>query len=114
MVLLKGADARGLSFFTAYDSRKGSELEANPRAALLFHWSPLGRQVRVEGDVERLAEAESDAYWETRPVASRRSAAASPQSAVVGSRDELEQSVTGTPEDVSRPRRWGGYLLTPS
>ena len=114
MVLLKGADERGLAFFTAYDSRKGSELEANPRAALLFHWSPLGRQVRVEGDVEQLAEAESDAYWQTRPVASRRSAAASPQSAVVASRDALEQAVAETPEDVARPRRWGGYLLAPS
>ena len=114
MVLLKGADERGLTFYSAYDSRKGAELAANPRAALLLHWSALGRQVRVEGEVARLPAHESDAYWETRPVASRRSAAASPQSSVVGSRAELEDAFRATSEDVARPERWGGYVLAPS
>ena len=84
MLLLKSADERGFIFFTGYTSRKGRELEANPRAALLFHRP--GIQVRVEGRVERLAAAESDAYWATRPADSRRSAAASDQSQPIGSR----------------------------
>src|SRR5512140_1727582 len=91
MVLLKSADEQGFTFFTGYTSRKGRELESNPRAALLFH--EPGIQVRVEGRVERLTEAESDAYWATRPPASRRSAAASNQSQPLGSRDELEAAV---------------------
>ena len=83
MVLLKGVDERGLVFFTNYSSRKGDELEQNPRAALLFHWQPLGRQVRVEGPVARVDRAESEAYARSRPRASQLSALASPQSAVV-------------------------------
>ena len=89
MVLLKEADDVGVVFFTNYESRKGRELRENPRAALLVH-SP-GRQIRIEGDVERLSAGESDAYWETRPHASRRSAVASRQSEVVASREELER-----------------------
>jgi pyridoxamine 5'-phosphate oxidase len=111
MVLLKSADERGFTFFTGYESRKGRELEANPRAALLFHRP--GIQVRVEGRVERIAPEESDAYWATRPAASRRSAAASQQSREIGSRAELEAAVAAQPERPPRPERWGGYRLIP-
>jgi pyridoxamine 5'-phosphate oxidase len=111
MVLLKSADARGFTFFTGYESRKGRELAENPRAALLFHRP--GIQVRVEGRVERLPEAESDGYWETRPPASRRSAAASRQSQPVESRAELEAAVAAQPAAPPRPARWGGYRLVP-
>jgi pyridoxamine 5'-phosphate oxidase len=111
MVLLKSADAAGFTFFTGYDSRKGRELEANPRAALLFHRP--GIQVRVEGRVERLAPEESDAYWATRPAASRRSAAASHQSEPIASREALEAAVAAQPPEPPRPDRWGGYRLLP-
>src|SRR5436190_23729672 len=111
MVLLKSADERGFTFFTGYDSRKGRELEANPRAALLFHRP--GIQVRVEGPVARVPEPDPDAYWETRPEALRRSAAASRQSQPVGSREELEAAVDAQPTQPPRPARWGGYRLVP-
>jgi pyridoxamine 5'-phosphate oxidase len=111
MVLLRSADERGFTFFTGYTSRKGCELEANPRAALLFHRP--GIQVRVEGRVERVPAAESDAYWATRPPGSRRSAAASDQSQPVSSRDELEAAVAAQPAEPPRPERWGGYRLVP-
>jgi pyridoxamine 5'-phosphate oxidase len=111
MVLLKSADERGFTFFTSYESRKGRELEANPRAALLFHRTDI--QVRVEGHVERIPPPESDAYWQTRPAASRRSAAASRQSEPVGSREELEAAVAAQPAEPPRPERWGGYRLVP-
>jgi pyridoxamine 5'-phosphate oxidase len=113
MVLLKEADDDGIVFFTNYASRKGRDLRENPRAALLIY-SP-GRQIRIEGDVERLPADESDAYWETRPLRSRAGAAASRQSAVLQSRAELEQAVeeivaAGPPP---RPSHWGGFRLTP-
>jgi pyridoxamine 5'-phosphate oxidase len=111
MVLLKQADARGFVFFTNYESRKGGELEANPRAALLFHRP--GIQVRVEGVVERLPVEESDAYWASRPAGSRRSAAASRQSRPIGSRAELEAAVAAQPAEPPRPSFWGGYLVVP-
>ena len=111
MVLLKGADERGLVFFTSYESRKGRELGDNPRAALLFR--PPGRQVRVEGVVERVAREESDAYWLSRPPASRRSAAASRQSQPIESRATLEAAVAAQPEEPPRPPWWGGYRLVP-
>jgi pyridoxamine 5'-phosphate oxidase len=111
MVLLKSADERGFTFYTGYTSRKGRELEANPRAALLFH-AP-GIQVRVEGRVERVPAAESDAYWASRPAGSRRSAAASHQSEPIGSREELEAAVARLPAEPERPARWGGYRLIP-
>ncbi|MEP7336113.1 MAG: pyridoxamine 5'-phosphate oxidase [Actinomycetota bacterium] len=118
MVLLKGADERGLTFFTNYDSRKGAELAANPRAALLAYWPGSGRQVRVEGEVTRLDAAESDAYFATRPAGSRVSAAASPQSAVVADRAELERRVADLRarhgEDPPRPESWGSYRLVPA
>jgi pyridoxamine 5'-phosphate oxidase len=113
-VLLKDAGERGLSFFTNSESRKGAELAENPRAALVLYWHALGRQVRVEGDVERLAAAESDSYFESRPPGSRRSAAVSPQSRVIGSRRELELAAATLGDDVPRPESWGGYLLVPS
>jgi pyridoxamine 5'-phosphate oxidase len=111
MVLLKQADERGFVFFTNYESRKGAELDANPHAALLFHRP--GIQVRVEGPVERLPAAESDAYWATRPAGSRRSAAASRQSQPIGSRAELEAAVAAQPAEPPRPARWGGLRLLP-
>jgi pyridoxamine 5'-phosphate oxidase len=112
MVLLKQADANGLVFFTHYGSRKGRELEANPRAALLFHWDALGRQVRVEGAVERLPAAESDAYFATRPEGARAGAHASRQSEVLESRDELERRLAEV-DPGSRPEHWGGFRLVP-
>jgi pyridoxamine 5'-phosphate oxidase len=111
MVLLKEANERGFVFFTNYGSRKGSDVAANPRAALLFHLP--GRQIRVEGDVARLPAAESDAYWSTRPPGSRVGAVASRQSEVLGSREELERRVAAVPADPPRPDFWGGFLLTP-
>ena len=110
-LLLKSADERGFTFFTNYESRKGEELTANPYAALLFRRP--GIQVRVEGPVHRLDAAESDAYWATRPAASRRSAAASRQSQPIASRAELEAQVAAQPAEPPRPARWGGFRLRP-
>jgi pyridoxamine 5'-phosphate oxidase len=112
MVLLKQADEQGLVFFTNYESRKGRELAENPRAALLLH-SP-GRQVRIEGPVERIPDDESDAYWATRPLRSRAGAYASRQSEVLESREELEGRVEEAELlDPARPAHWGGFRLTP-
>jgi pyridoxamine 5'-phosphate oxidase len=118
MVLLKGHDERGFVFFTSYAGRKARELESNPCAALLFSWDPLGRQVRVEGPVERVGEDESDAYFRARPRASRLAVWAAAQSEPVGSREELEQAVARAAErfpgdEVPRPPSWGGYRLRP-
>ena len=116
MVLLKGFDARGFRFFTGYESRKGRELAVNPRAALLFHWHDLGRQVRIEGVVARVPAEESDAYFGSRPLPSRLSAVASAQSEPVAGRAELESRVAalaGEPEPP-RPAAWGGYVLEPA
>ena len=113
MVLLKGADERGFAFFTSYESRKGSELEANPRAALLFYWEPLGRQVRVEGTIERAPAKESDAYFASRAPGSRAGAAASRQSRPLAERSELDRAVAELGDDVPRPEWWGGYRLRP-
>jgi len=117
MVLLKDITERGLTFFTGYESRKGGELAANPRAALLLYWPARGRQVRVEGAVERIDPAESDAYWATRPSGSRVSAAASPQSRVVADRAELERRVADVRarygDEPPRPATWGGFRLEP-
>jgi pyridoxamine 5'-phosphate oxidase len=93
MVLLKEYDERGFVFFSNYESRKGSELAENPRAALLFHWDPLGRQVRIEGPVERVSDAETAAYVRSRPRGSQLSALASPQSQTVADRSVLERRV---------------------
>jgi pyridoxamine 5'-phosphate oxidase len=118
MVLLKGFDERGFAFFTGYVSRKAVELDANPRAALLFYWDPLGRQVRIEGSVERVSEDESDAYFSTRPRGAQLAATASRQSAVLSGRDELDARVAELERehegaDVPRPAHWGGYRLIP-
>lgn len=117
-VLLRGFGDDGLRFFTNYDSRKGRELGENPWAEALFYWSPLDRQVRITGRVERLPAADSDAYWADRPFGSRLAAAASPQSEVVPSRDALEERfarLAGEHEggDVPRPVGWGGYRIVP-
>jgi pyridoxamine 5'-phosphate oxidase len=118
MVLLKGFDERGLVFFSHRTSRKGRELEANPRAALLFHWSPLGRQVRVEGRVEHVSEEESDAYFETRPRGAQLGALASRQSEQLGSRAELDERLAEVQGElgagpVPRPPTWGGFRVVP-
>jgi pyridoxamine 5'-phosphate oxidase len=118
MVLLKGFDERGFVFFTGYVSRKSTELETNSRAALLFYWDPLGRQVRIEGDVGRVTDAESDAYFATRPRGAQLAAAASRQSAVLSGRDELDARVAELESEhsgvgVPRPDHWGGYRLLP-
>ena len=120
LVLLRGLDT-GLVFFTDYGSAKAADLEANPRAAAVLHWMlPVHRQVRVTGPVAHTAAVESDRYWASRPVASRRSALASHQSEVIASRAELEDRVAalaacgdGDPR-LARPERWGGYRITPT
>jgi pyridoxamine 5'-phosphate oxidase len=119
MVLLKSFDERGLVFFSHYKSRKGRELLVNPRAALLFHWSPLGRQVRVEGDVVRLGEEESDAYFATRPRGAQIGALASAQSEPLESREVLEERIAEIADElgegpVERPAMWGGFLVAPN
>jgi pyridoxamine 5'-phosphate oxidase len=118
MVLMKGFDDRGLSFFTNYGSRKGDELEANPQAALLFYWPELGRQVRIEGTVSRVERGETEAYAHSRSRASQLSALASPQSRSVPDRNWLEQQVEElerehTGADLPVREDWGGYRLEP-
>ena len=116
VVLCRGIDEHGLRFFTNYESRKGVEIAENPRAAAAFHWPALGRQLRVEGGVERLPEAESNAYFASRPRAHQLSARVSPQSRPIASFEELEQRAAleaknaGT-DEISRPPSWGGYRL---
>ena len=117
-VLLKGVDERGFVFFTNYESRKGRELAANPRAALVFHWAQEPRrQVLVTGSVEKIPEGESDAYYATRPVGSRLAAWASRQSRPIAGRQELERAYAGAEEahggDPPRPPYWGGFVLSP-
>jgi pyridoxamine 5'-phosphate oxidase len=117
MVLLKGFDAEGFVFYTNLESRKALELAANPRAALLFWWDRLHRQVRVEGEVGPVGGQEVDAYFASRPYGSRIGALASPQSRVIDGRGGLEARVAELaarhPGDVPRPRHWGGYRLRP-
>lgn len=118
MVLLKGVDDQGFVFYTNYRSPKAKELEENPQAALVFYWTQLDRQVRVEGRVERVSAEESDDYFQTRPRESQLGAAASPQSEVIESRDVLETSWRELDElyrncPVERPLHWGGYRLKP-
>jgi pyridoxamine 5'-phosphate oxidase len=118
MVLLRGVDRRGFVFYTNYESRKAAELAANPRAALVFWWGELRRQVRVEGPVERTSQEESAAYFRTRPPGSRLSAWASPQSRVIPGRSVLDERVAELaarhPDgEVPLPPFWGGYRLVP-
>jgi pyridoxamine 5'-phosphate oxidase len=119
VVLLKGADQQGFTFFTDYRSQKGRELEDNPRAALAFYWGELERQVRITGTVSRVAREESEAYFRTRPRGSRLGAWASEQSAVLPGRAALEARVREVAarhpdEDVPLPPHWGGYRLRPA
>lgn len=117
MVLVKSIDERGFGFFTNRESRKGGELAANPRAALLFHWPELRRQVRAEGPVERMPDDESAAYFASRPVGSRLAAWASPQSEPIPGRAELERRYadagTRFGGDPPLPPFWGGFRLVP-
>ncbi len=118
IVLLKGADARGFAFYTNHDSRKGRELDGQPRAALVFWWPPLERQVRVEGRVERVEDAEADAYYASRPRGSRLGAWASPQSDEIPDRDVLdarlgEATARFGDGEIQRPPFWGGYRVVP-
>jgi pyridoxamine 5'-phosphate oxidase len=115
-VLLKGFDGRGFVFFSGYGSRKGREVAENPAAALLFHFAPLGRQVRIEGVAERVPRGESEEYWQSRPLGSRLSAAASRQSEPIGSRAELETRVEElrAAGDPGLPDHWGGYRVIPA
>jgi pyridoxamine 5'-phosphate oxidase len=118
MVLLKGFDERGFVFFTGFESRKGRELAENSRAALLFYWDPLGRQVRIEGDVARVAREESDEYFHSRPRSAQLAALASRQSEVLADRGELESRYAALEReldgrDVPLPDAWGGFRLVP-
>jgi pyridoxamine 5'-phosphate oxidase len=117
IVLVKGYDERGFVWYTNYRSRKGRELAHNPRAALLFHWPELERQVRIEGTVSRVDAAESDAYYASRPLDSRIGAWASPQSEVIASRAELVAAAARYGAQFllhpPRPDHWGGYRLAP-
>jgi pyridoxamine 5'-phosphate oxidase len=116
-VLLRGVSAEGFVFFTNYGSRKGREIAANPSVALIFSWVPAERQVIVTGTATPVARAESAAYWASRPEESRLASAASPQSAVVGSRSELEAAVDALaadhPDGVPLPDGWGGFRVAP-
>jgi pyridoxamine 5'-phosphate oxidase len=118
MVLLKAADDSGFVFFTGYASRKGRELDANPRAALLFHWQDLGRQVRVEGPVERVSGADSDAYFAGRPRGAQIAAVASRQGRVLESRQQLDDAVAALEREYAGrelpvPDWWGGFRIVP-
>ena len=117
MVLMKSFDEQGFAFHTGYGSRKGRELDANPQAALLFHWRPLGRQVRIEGRAERAPRAESEAYFRTRAPGARLSAIASRQSEEIESREALEARVADARaaygDDPPLPEHWGGYRVVP-
>ena len=118
VLLLKGLDERGFTFFSNYDSAKGRQLAARPFAAMTFFWPSLERQVRIEGRVERVTAAESDGYYQVRPLGSRIGAWASPQSKVIRDRAELESLLTETEKRFQGqtphcPPHWGGYRLLP-
>lgn len=118
IVLLKGVDSRGFTFFTNHGSRKARDIEENPRGALVFWWTELDRQVRIQGTFERTSSRESAAYFATRPRQSQLSATASPQSQVVPSRQALIEAVAQAEvacesRDVPCPETWGGYRLVP-
>ncbi|OLP15690.1 pyridoxamine 5'-phosphate oxidase [Leptolyngbya sp. 'hensonii'] len=118
IVLLKGVDDRGFTFFTNYESHKGQELRDNPQAALVFLWHELERQVRIAGPVEQVSEAESDEYFQIRPLSSQLGAWVSPQSRVIPDRDFLEQGLQRVEAEyqgrmIPRPPHWGGYRVCP-
>ena len=119
IVLLKGYDEKGFVFFTNYESRKALEMAANPFATLVFFWKELERQVRIEGAVEKISAADSDAYFQSRPEGSRIGAWASPQSRVIDNREILEENVKQLGIKygegfIPRPEHWGGYLVAPT
>lgn len=119
IVLLRGYDERGFCFYTHYESRKATEIAANPWVALLFWWGALGRQIRIEGQIARLSAAESDSYYHSRPLGSRLGAWVSPQSQVIAGRQQLEadlQALEATYREQAPPRPdfWGGYRVTPA
>ena len=118
VVLIKGVDERGMVFFTNYQSHKGQDLAANNRAALLFFWPELERQIRIEGRVETVSAADSDEYYQSRPSLSRIGAWASPQSQILSSRTELEARFAAFSaehgENPPRPAHWGGYRVVPN
>lgn len=119
IVLLKGFDESGFTFFTNYESHKALDMEDNPQVALLFFWKELQRQVRIEGRVHKIDESESDTYFAGRPTGSKLGAWASPQSRVIASRNELEATLQQVTErfkntEIVRPQHWGGYQVTPS
>ena len=119
IVLLKQVDDQGFVFFTNYDSQKGQDLQANPFASLVFFWDVIQRQVRIEGQVEKIAQADSEAYFQSRPKGSQIGAIASPQSQVISSREVLQEKVAQLEKDFAdkeklpRPDNWGGYRLIP-
>jgi len=118
VVLLKGLDGRGFVFFTNYESRKGRELEVNPRASLLFPWLALERQVEIEGSVSKISREEIEAYFHSRPRPSQVAAWASPQSGIISGRSVLEESVKQLEkkhagQEVPLPPNWGGYRVAP-
>lgn len=118
IVLLKGYDESGFTFFSNYDSHKAQDIEDNNHVALLFFWKELQRQVRIEGVVKKISEAESDTYFNSRPNGSKMGAWASPQSRVIESRKELEEKVKAVAEqfknkEIERPQNWGGYKVEP-
>ena len=120
IVLMRGFDARGIEFFTSYESPKAADMDTNPNVSLAFHWKPLFRQVRIEGTVTRVERDESKAYWDTRPHGSRLAAIASTQSAEVDTWEEMAEQVAALekayPEgsDVPLPDSWGGFRVKPS
>lgn len=118
IVLLKGYDEKGFVFYTNYESRKGRELDENPRAALVFYWAALDRQVRIEGTIEKTSREESEAYFRSRPVGARIGAWASRQSHPLARREDLERTVRELEErfgdgEVPLPDSWGGYRVIP-
>lgn len=119
IVLLKGIDERGFSFFTNYQSHKGNQIDANPNVALLFFWKELERQVRIEGTISKLPSQESDEYFQSRPAGSRLGAWSSPQSRVIETREVLDANYAQYQQQfadgkIPRPPHWGGYLVTPT
>ncbi len=119
IVLLKGVDDRGFIFFTNYESRKGKDMDQNPKTSLLFFWGELERQVRIEGDIEKISKDQSRAYFDSRPAGSRIGAWSSNQSEVVASRDFLERRYEENVakyvgDDIPMPDYWGGYRLVPN
>lgn len=118
VVLLRGFDQQGFTFFTNYDSRKAAEIAKNPQAALLFYWADLSKQVRVEGSIAKAPEQISDEYFASRPRASQLGAIASPQSSVIENRLQLEEKYAALKDEygdheIARPENWGGYIVKP-